>query len=87
MKTFIEAFMALFVAEFGDKTQLAVITLTASTRKPWAVFLGASLALSAVTGIGVLFGQATLRFIPEALLQRAAATAFIAVGVWMWVKP
>ena len=87
MKTFIEAFCALFVAEFGDKTQLAVITLTASTQKPWAVFLGASLALSAVTACGVLFGQVAMKFVPEAVLHRVAATAFIAIGVWMWAKP
>ncbi|HAM34834.1 MAG TPA: hypothetical protein DEB40_04515 [Elusimicrobia bacterium] len=87
MKIFLEAFAALFVAEFGDKTQLAVITLTASTQKPWAVFLGASLALTAVTAIGVLFGQTAMRLVPEAVMQRVAATAFIAIGVWMWIKP
>jgi Ca2+/H+ antiporter, TMEM165/GDT1 family len=87
MKTFIEAFLALFVAEFGDKTQLAVITLTASTQKPWTVFLGASLAMTVVTGIGVVFGQAALKIVPEDVMQRIAATAFIGVGVWMWVKP
>jgi putative Ca2+/H+ antiporter (TMEM165/GDT1 family) len=87
MKTFLEAFLALFVAEFGDKTQLAVITLTASTGKPWAVFLGASLALSAVTAFGVVFGQVALRFVPEVVMHRIAATAFIAIGTWMWLKP
>lgn len=87
MKTLWQAFATIFLAEFGDKTQLVAITMTASSQKPWAVFLGASLALTAVTAIGVFFGQVALRWIPEAVLHRVAATAFIAIGVWMWVKP
>jgi putative Ca2+/H+ antiporter (TMEM165/GDT1 family) len=87
MKALWEAFAAVFVAEFGDKTQLVAVTMTASTKKPWAVFLGASLAMTVVTAIGVLFGQVAVKFVPEEILHRVAATAFIAVGVWMWVKP
>ncbi|MDD5629105.1 MAG: TMEM165/GDT1 family protein [Elusimicrobia bacterium] len=87
MKVLWQTFAAVFLAEFGDKTQLVAVTLTASTKKPWAVFLGASLALTAVTAVGVLFGQVALKFVPEAVLHRIAATAFIAIGVWMWVKP
>ena len=87
MKTFWEAFAAVFVAEFGDKTQLVAVAMTASTKKPWAVFLGASLALSAVTAVGVLFGQAAMRLLPEEILRRVAAAGFIAIGVWMWVRP
>ncbi|MCX5796474.1 MAG: TMEM165/GDT1 family protein [Elusimicrobia bacterium] len=87
MKVLWEAFAAVFVAEFGDKTQLVAVTMTASTKKPWAVFLGASLAMTAVTAIGVLFGQVAARFVPPETMHRIAATAFIAIGVWMWVKP
>ena len=87
MKIFWEAFAAIFLAEFGDKTQLVAITMTASSHKPWAVFLGASLAMIAVTSIGVAFGQTAARFLPEEVLHRLAATGFIAIGVWMWIKP
>jgi Ca2+/H+ antiporter, TMEM165/GDT1 family len=81
------AFASLFVAEMGDKTQLAVLTLTASSRKPASVFLGAVLALAAVTAVGVLVGEGVGRAIPEAYLKKAASLLFVGIGVWMWVKP
>ena len=84
---FITTFTTLFLAEFGDKTQLAVVSLTGSSRKPLSVFLGAATALTAVTAIGVLFGQGAARFIPEAYLRRGAALVFVGMGVWMWVHP
>jgi putative Ca2+/H+ antiporter (TMEM165/GDT1 family) len=55
-KIFGTAFLTLFLAELGDKTQLAVITMTASTESKISVFLGASLALIVVTALGVLIG-------------------------------
>ena len=44
-RVFAATFAALFVAELGDKTQLAVITLTSKHQNPWSVFLGATAAL------------------------------------------
>ncbi|MEK6544586.1 MAG: TMEM165/GDT1 family protein [Elusimicrobiota bacterium] len=87
INTFVTAFTTLFLAEMGDKTQLAAITLTASSRKPLSVFLGALLALGCVTALGVIFGQGALKVIPEVYLKRMAACAFIVIGVWMLVKP
>lgn len=81
------AFTTLLLAEMGDKTQLAVITLTASSGKPWAVLLGGTAALTAVTAVGVVFGGAALKVVPEETLKRIAASAFIAIGAWMWLKP
>jgi len=77
---------ALFLAELGDKTQLAVLTLVASTRKPLAVFVGASVALVTVTALGVLFGQGLTRLVPERLLHKAAALAFVAIGLVMLIR-
>ncbi|MBI3011379.1 MAG: TMEM165/GDT1 family protein [Candidatus Omnitrophica bacterium] len=74
-------FTTLFLAELGDKTQLAVLSLTASSRQPLAVFVGAALALLAVTAIGVLVGEGVSRIVPPWLIQKAAAFAFIAIGV------
>jgi putative Ca2+/H+ antiporter (TMEM165/GDT1 family) len=71
----------VFVAELGDKTQLAVVTQTCKYRRPWAVFAGASLALILVTLVGALGGQVLSRFIPPALLQTIAALAFVVMGV------
>ena len=73
-------FGLIFVAELGDKTQLAVLTQTCKYRRPWAVFLGASLALTAVTALGAVGGQVVGQIIPASLLQWAAAAAFVVMG-------
>ena len=70
----------VFVAELGDKTQLAVVTQTCKHRKPWAVFLGASTALIIVTAIGAIGGQILGQFIPERVLRIVAALAFVVMG-------
>lgn len=77
------AFGAIFLAELGDKTQLTALTLTASTRQPLAVFIGASAALVAVTLLGVVAGAALGEALPLDLIRKAAAVAFIAIGVAM----
>ena len=61
-KIFGTAFVTLFLAELGDKTQLAVITMTASTESKISIFLGASAALVVVTILGVLFVVAGVGF-------------------------
>lgn len=71
----------IFVAELGDKTQLAVIAQTCKYRRPWSVFWGASLALTLVTLIGALGGQLLGRFIPARFLRLIAAGAFIVMGL------
>ena len=77
----------LFLAEMGDKTQLAVLTLAAQTRSPLSVFLGAALALALVSLIGVAVGSALGKYLPEDLIKKLAASAFIIVGVLMlWGK-
>jgi putative Ca2+/H+ antiporter (TMEM165/GDT1 family) len=74
-------FGLIFVAELGDKTQLAVITQTCKYRRPWPVFAGASLALALVTLIGALGGQVLARFISPMVLRFIAAAAFVVMGV------
>ena len=76
----------VFVAELGDKTQLAVINMTAKHKMPIWVFVGATLALAAVTGIGVLGGELLTRFIPEMVLRRVAAVLFVVMGLLMWFE-
>ena len=82
-KIFATAFITLFLAELGDKTQLAVITMTSSTESKISVFLGASLALVAVTLIGVVFGGILSQYIPTEWLQRIVAVAFIVIVILM----
>lgn len=74
-------FAALFLAELGDKTQLAVISFVASGQPALAVFTGASLALVASTAMAVLGGQGLLRIVPAEVLQLIAAAIFVIVGV------
>lgn len=75
------AFGLIFVAELGDKTQLAVVTQTCKYRRPWAVFLGASLALTIVTALSAAGGQLLGQVIPESALRTIASLAFVAMGV------
>jgi len=82
-KIFGTAFITLFLAELGDKTQLAVITMTAKTESKVAVFLGASLALVLVSLLGVLLGGVLSQYIPTEWLQRIVAVAFIVIGILM----
>ncbi len=77
------AFTTLFLAELGDKTQLAVFTLVAKCRAPWEVFLGSLLALAAVTFIGVFFGDTISRYVPPFYLKLGAAFLFIGIGCFM----
>lgn len=84
-KVFATAFITLFLAELGDKTQLAVITMTANTNSKISIFLGASLALIAVTLIAVLVGGVLSQYIPTEWLHRIVAVAFIVVGVLMLI--
>ncbi len=86
-KTLVTTFGLIFLAEMGDKTQLAAITMVAKTREPFAVFVGASLALVAVSLIGVAVGAVLVNYINPDYLRRAAAVAFIVIGILMlWDK-
>lgn len=82
-RTFGGTFSLLFLAELGDKTQLAVLSLSTAETSPWMVFLAGSLALTAVTAIGVLGGQKLCEWIPERLLMRISSVAFVVMGVLM----
>lgn len=82
-KIFGTAFLTLFLAELGDKTQLAVIAMTAKTESKVAVFLGASFALVLVSLLGVLLGGVLSQYVPTEWIQRIAAVAFIVIGILM----
>ena len=82
-RVLLTTFGIIFLAEMGDKTQLAAMTMSAQTKKPWAVFIGASVALAAVSAIGVLVGSVAGQYIPLEWVKRVAAIAFIVIGVLM----
>jgi putative Ca2+/H+ antiporter (TMEM165/GDT1 family) len=87
LKVLMTTFGAIFLAELGDKTQLACIFMAAKTQKPWAVFLGTSVALVVVSLLGVLLAQALVEFLPTAWIKKGAAVGFMVIGVLMfWGK-
>ena len=82
-RVLLTAFGVIFLAEMGDKTQLVAMTMAAETRRPWAVLAGATLALACVSAVGVAVGGALGSYLPLEWIKRAAALAFILIGVLM----
>jgi len=81
----LSTFALVFMAELGDKTQLAVFTLASQTHSPWATFIGAGSALLLSTALAVLLGTVSTRFIPSHAIHFIHYTAgafFILIGVW-----
>ena len=76
------AFATLFVAEFGDFTQLATASLAGRYEAPVEVFAGAWLALVCVSGLAVLLGARLLRVVPFRVVRVVAACLFAAVALW-----
>jgi putative Ca2+/H+ antiporter (TMEM165/GDT1 family) len=80
-RVILTTFGIIFLAELGDKTQLAAMTLASQTRRPWAVLIGASIALACVSAIGVVVGGVLGAHLPMIWIKRASAVAFIVIGV------
>ena len=76
----ISSFITIFIAELGDKTQLATLTLSGNSTKPWAVFLGSASARILATLLGVLAGGSISIFIPEIYLKLIASITFLIIG-------
>jgi putative Ca2+/H+ antiporter (TMEM165/GDT1 family) len=79
-------FIAVFIAELGDKTQLATLLFAADKEvSKLVVFLGASLALIVASGIGVLAGSVISHHVSEKYLHYIAGVGFIGIGIWtLW---
>lgn len=76
-------FFAVFIAELGDKTQLATMLFAADKEvSKFTVFVGASLALIVASGIGVLAGSVVSDHISERYLHYVAGIGFIGIGIW-----
>jgi putative Ca2+/H+ antiporter (TMEM165/GDT1 family) len=80
--------ISVFIAEIGDKTQLATMLFASDAKTSlWAVFFGSALALVAAAGIGVLAGSAISKFVAPETLKIVAGIGFIAIGVWtLWSR-
>ncbi len=74
-------FVAVALAEFGDKTQLAVLTLSSKYREHTALFCGAMLGFLLVDGIAILFGSALTQYIPLFFIKIIAGSLFVLFGI------
>lgn len=84
IRTILTTFALVFLAELGDKTQLAVLAM-ATRNTPWAVFVGAGAALLASTLLAVILGCTLPRILPESstkILHYIAGSLFVIVGAW-----
>ncbi|HEX7037312.1 MAG TPA: TMEM165/GDT1 family protein [Pseudomonadales bacterium] len=87
VKVLLTVFVAVFIAELGDKTQLATLLFAADKEvSKLTVFLGASLALVLASGIGVLAGGIVSQYVSERTLNYLAGVGFIAIGAWTLLR-
>ncbi|MGD8742945.1 MAG: TMEM165/GDT1 family protein [Granulosicoccaceae bacterium] len=86
-KILLTVFTAVFIAELGDKTQLATLLFAADKEvSKLTVFVGASLALVAASAIGVLAGGVISQYVSEKYLHYVAGAGFIGIGIWTLLK-
>jgi putative Ca2+/H+ antiporter (TMEM165/GDT1 family) len=86
-RLFLTVFGTVFLAELGDKTQLATVLFASrATVSLWIVFLAASVALVLTSAIGVAAGALVSQYLNPKYLSYAAGIGFIAIGVWTLVQ-
>jgi putative Ca2+/H+ antiporter (TMEM165/GDT1 family) len=76
-------FVTVFLAELGDKTQIATLLLSAQSGRPWLVFAGAATALVASSLLGVLAGRWLSRWLPPQRLELLAGGLMVVLGGWL----
>jgi putative Ca2+/H+ antiporter (TMEM165/GDT1 family) len=81
LREFTMTFVAIFLAEIGDKTQLATLLMTAESKSPWIVFAGAAAALITTSLLGVLVGQWLARRLSAETLQTATGAGMLLIAV------
>ena len=84
-KVFGSTFVTIFLAELGDKTQVATLLMSAQSQNPWVVFAGAASALVATSLVGVLVGRWLCTRLSPKTLERATGMLLLAISallVW-----
>jgi Ca2+/H+ antiporter, TMEM165/GDT1 family len=87
LKTLLTTFGMIFLAELGDKTQLATFAFSAKSSSRLSVFLGSAGALVLTSLLGVLLGSVVARVIPPHYIRMGAGILFVVLGLWMLVIP
>ena len=83
---FVTAFTTVFIAELGDKTQLATLALATQPGSKLSVFLGAALALVCTSALGVLAADLVGRYVSPLWVHRTAGVMFVVLGALILVK-
>ncbi|MDR4496957.1 MAG: TMEM165/GDT1 family protein [Candidatus Scalindua sp.] len=87
LKIMLTVFLAVFVAELGDKTQLATMLFAADKEvNKTTVFVGASLALIVASAIGVMAGSFISQYVSEKILHYVAGIGFLVIGILTLIK-
>ncbi|MEE9190910.1 MAG: TMEM165/GDT1 family protein [Candidatus Neomarinimicrobiota bacterium] len=84
MKAIWLAFGAVFLAELGDKTQLAILAMRSKGFSGLGLFFGAMLAFATLTALAILVGGWLQTKVPEVIITKIAAGGFVVIGVLMW---
>ena len=87
LKIFLTTFGMIFLAELGDKTQLATLAFAIESRSRLSVFLGSAVALVLTSLLAVTFGAAISRLVPANYMKIGAGLLFIILGLWMLLFP
>ena len=86
-KVMLSTFGMIFLAELGDKTQLATFAFAAENKTRLAVFLGSASALILTSLLAVVFGSTVSRLIPPNYIKTGAGALFVLLGLWMLLAP
>lgn len=87
LRSIIYTFFLVFIAELGDKTQLATMILSAKSKSVLPIFIGSSLALICTSLIGVIAGVYITKYIPPQFIQTGAGVLFLVMGILiLWGK-
>ncbi len=82
-KVLAQTFVAIFLAELGDKTQMVVLLQSAQSKRWLAVSVGAVLGFALATLLAAVIGQVMGKALPEKPLKLVAGALFIALGIWV----
>jgi putative Ca2+/H+ antiporter (TMEM165/GDT1 family) len=83
IKILLTTFGTIFLAELGDKTQLATFAFAAESRSRLSVFIGSAGALVLTSLLAVVFGSFVSKLIPVGYIKLGAGAVFVILGLWM----
>jgi putative Ca2+/H+ antiporter (TMEM165/GDT1 family) len=86
LKLFLATFLTVFVAELGDKTQLATFSLSANSNNRMSIFLGSAAALVLASLMGVFLGGTIGQYVSQNTLKYVGGVLFLVMGVVLIIK-